>query len=314
MKTGLVYDDIYLNHDTGPHHPEKAKRLKAILETLKAKGLLNKLIRIEPVPVEKRVLEFCHESSYIDKFKNSVESSVPFLDTPECPLSPATFGAALCAVGGVLQGIDNVMEGRIKNCFCAVRPPGHRAERSKAMGFCYFNNIAVAARYIQIQHSIERVFIVDWDVHHGNGTQHIFEEDPTVFYVSFHQDPSSCYPGTGWEYETGNGKGKGYTQNFPMPPGAGEDDYLEAIKKVEQAMEKFRPGFILISAGFDAHMADPLAQMRLDAKVYEKITRRIKNIAAEYAGGRLVSVLEGGYNLKALGESVWAHIQVLMEG
>lgn len=313
MKTGLVYDDIYLNHDTGPHHPERAQRLTAILETLKSKGLFESLIRIEPVPVGKGVLESCHEVGYIETFKHSVEGSYPFLHTPECPLSPATYEVALFAVGGVLKGVDQVMEGRVKNCFCAVRPPGHHAERSKAMGFCYFNNVAIAARYIQLQYNIERVVVIDWDVHHGNGTQHIFEEDPTVFYVSFHQEPSSCYPGTGWASETGKGEGKGYTQNFPMPPGAGEAEYLAAMIKVEQTMEEFNPQFVLISAGFDAHIADPLAHIRLTGKGYEELTQRIKNIAEKHAEGRLVSVLEGGYDLKALGETVGAHIRVLMD-
>ncbi|UCF83343.1 MAG: histone deacetylase [Desulfobacteraceae bacterium] len=313
VETGLVYGEIYLRHDTGPHHPERAQRLTAILETLEAAGLLDKLLRIEPVPAEKHVLELCHESSYIDELKRAVESSRPFLHTPECPLSPATLEVALCAVGGVLKGIDQVMEGRVSNCFCAVRPPGHHAERSRAMGFCYFNNVAIAARYLQKQHSLERILVIDWDVHHGNGTQHIFEEDSAVFYTSFHQDPYSCYPGTGLASETGNNKGKGYTQNFPMPPGAGKKEYLKAMERVEQAMEKFRPQFVLISAGFDAHMADPLAHVRLTRTGYEELTRRIKSVAETHAEGRIVSVLEGGYNLKALGESVETHLRVLME-
>jgi len=313
MKTGLVYDDICLDHDTGPHHPEQPQRLTAILETLESTGLLDSLLRLEPVPAEKDIVEACHDVGYIETFKHSVEGSFPFLHTPECPLSPGTFDAALCAVGGVLKGVDQVMEGRVKNCFCAVRPPGHHAERSRAMGFCYLNNVAIAARYIQTQHALERVVVIDWDVHHGNGTQHIFEEDPTVFYVSFHQDPSSCYPGTGWASETGSGRGEGYTQNFPMPPGAGDAEYLAAMKRVELTMEEFSPQFVLISAGFDAHMADPLANISLTGNGYERLTQRIKSIAEKHGQGRLVSVLEGGYDLKALGESVEAHIRVLMD-
>ena len=181
------------------------------------------------------------------------------------------------------------------------------------MGFCFFNNVAIAARYHRKHHSIERIVVIDWDVHHGNGTQHIFEEDPTVFYASFHQEPNSCYPGTGLASETGNNKGKGYTQNFPMPPGAGKREYLKAMERVEQAMGEFRPQFVLISAGFDVHMADPLAHIRLNRKGYEELTERINNIAETYAKGRLVSVLEGGYNLKALGESVETHLRVLMK-
>lgn len=311
--TGLVYDEIYLKHDTGSHHPETGERLTAIFESLKISGLLDQLFRIEPVPAERSVLELCHESSYIDSFKTAVEGSYPFLNTPECPISPATFEVALCAVGGVLKGIDTVMGGRIRNCFCAIRPPGHHAERSRAMGFCYVNNVAIAARYLQKRYALERILIIDWDVHHGNGTQHIFEKDPSVFYISFHQDPSSCYPGTGWAEETGDGEGKGYTQNFPMSMGSGNKEYLEAMRRVEKSMEKFRPQFVLISAGFDAHMADPLAHIRLTKTGYEALTQSVKNIAKTYAESRLVSVLEGGYNLKALEESVGAHIQVLLE-
>ncbi len=311
--TGLVYGEIYLQHDTGPHHPEGPQRLTAIYETLENAGLLDKLLLIKPEPAARSFIELCHEPTYIDIFKNSVNSSLDYLHTRECPLCPATFNVALNAAGGVLKGVDKVIQGQVKNCFCAVRPPGHHAERSRAMGFCYINNVAVAARYIQKQHDLERILILDWDVHHGNGTQHIFEEDPTVFYISLHQDPSSCYPGTGWAQETGNGKGQGYTLNFPMAPGAGNEDYIEAMEKAEQAMEKFRPQFVLVSAGFDAHLADPLAHIKLTRKGYQELTRSVKNIAEIHAQGRLVSVLEGGYNLKALGESVQTHIQVLME-
>jgi acetoin utilization deacetylase AcuC-like enzyme len=295
-ETGLVYGEVYLQHETGHRHPEKPQRLTAIMETLQAAGLLDKLVRIEPAPAERSFLELCHTSRYIDEFKSAVEHSDPFLNSPECILSPATFEVALCAVGGVLKGIDNVMEGTVRNCFCAVRPPGHHAESYRAMGFCFFNNVAIAARYLQKQHAIERIAVVDWDVHHGNGTQYMFDKDPTIYFVSFHQDPSSCYPGTGKVSETGYGQGKGFTQNFPMPAGAGEEE------------------FVLISAGFDAHVADPLAHVSLTTKGYEELTRGIKSIAEGYAEGRLVSVLEGGYNLEALGESVEKHIRVLMEG
>jgi len=313
-QTGFVYDDLYLNHNTGSHHPERAQRLTAIIKALKGAGLLDKLFHIEPVPAKRNIVEMCHEPGYIDRFQNAVERSVPFLDTPECPLSPATFEAAICATGGILAGIDNVMQGNIKNCFCAVRPPGHHAERSKAMGFCYFNNIAIAAKYLQKQYSIERIAIIDWDVHHGNGTQHAFEQDPGVFYISFHQNPYTCYPGTGKASEIGTGKGQGYTLNFPMAPGAGNQDYFEAMETVEQKMENFRPEFVLISAGFDAHADDPLAHINLTTKGYEEMTRKVKGVAEDHSEGRVVSMLEGGYNLQALGESVKTHIQVLSEG
>jgi acetoin utilization deacetylase AcuC-like enzyme len=312
-ETGLVYGEVYLKHETGHRHPEKPQRLTAIIENLEATGLLDKLVLIKPAPAERSVLELCHTSSYIDEFKSAVEHSDPFLHTPECILSPATFEVALCAVGGVLTGIDRVMEGTVGNCFCAVRPPGHHAESYRAMGFCFFNNVAIAARYLQQQHGIERILIVDWDVHHGNGTQYMFDKDPTIYFISFHQDPSFCYPGTGKGSETGYGQGKGFTRNFPMPVGAGEEEYVKVLESVEQEMEKFRPQFVLISAGFDAHEADPLAHLKLTTAGYEELTRRIKSIAEGYAEGRVVSVLEGGYNLEALAESVEKHIRVLME-
>ncbi|MGD8254372.1 MAG: histone deacetylase [Syntrophobacterales bacterium] len=313
-KTGLVYGEIYLKHDTGPHHPERPQRLTAIIDSLEAAGLLNKLLQIEPAPAKRSVLELCHKSYYIDEFKSAVEDSEPFLNTPECVLSPATFEVALCAVGGVLKGIDKVIEGTVRNCFCAVRPPGHHAGSYQAMGFCFFNNVAIAAKYLQKQHAMERIVVIDWDVHHGNGTQYMFDKDPTIYFVSFHQDPSSSYPGTGKGSETGHLQGKGFTQNFPMPVGAGEKEYRKALEEVEQSMEKFRPQFVLISAGFDAHIEDPQAHLNLTAQGYEELTRRIKGIAEVHAEGRLVSVLEGGYDLKALAESVERHIRVLLEG
>ena len=312
--TGLVYGEIYLKHYTGVKHPEQPERLLAILESLESAKLLDRLFRIEPVPVERSILELCHDPGYIDEFKLAADNARLFFHTHDCPLSPRTFEAALCAVGGVLKGADMVMEGKVENCFCAVRPPGHHAGRSRAMGFCYFNHIAIAAKYLQAHHSLERIAVIDWDVHHGNGTQDILEEDHTVYYVSFHQDPSTCFPFSGKASETGKGKGEGYTRNFPVPPGAGIEEYLKAIESVEQAMEKFRPDFVLISAGFDAHIADPLAHVNLTREGFEELTRRVKTIAEAHADGRLVSVLEGGYELKALGESVAAHIQVLSEG
>ncbi|MBW2406029.1 MAG: histone deacetylase [Deltaproteobacteria bacterium] len=313
-KTGLVYDDIYLNHDTGPHHPETAERLTAIIEYLRITGLFEKLLYIEPEPAKRDIIAFCHEPHYIDKFERDVTNASSFIHTPECPLSRATFEVARYAVGGVLKGVDEVMEGRVTNCFCAVRPPGHHAERSRAMGFCYFNNVAIAAKYLQKQHHIDRIMIIDWDVHHGNGTQHIFEENSSVFYISLHQDPSTCYPGTGWAQETGKGTGKGYTLNFPMFPGSSDEAYLKAMEHVEQRMDHFKPQFVLISAGFDAHMADPLAHIRLTKNGYQALTQSVKKIAETYAEGRIVSVLEGGYSLEALKESIETHINVLMDG
>ncbi len=312
--TGLVYGDIYLKHYTGVKHPEQPERLLAILKGLEKANLLDKLFHIAPAPAERGALELCHDPGYIDAFKLAVANGALFFHTYDCPLSPRTFEVALYAVGGVLKGVDMVMEGKIVNCFCAVRPPGHHAGRSRAMGFCYFNNIAIAAKYLQVHHALERIAVIDWDVHHGNGIQDILEEDPTVYYLSLHQDPSTCYPFSGTASETGKGTGEGYTRNFPVPPGAGIEEYLKAIENVEQEMARFRPDFVLISAGFDAHIAEPLAHLNLTREGFEELTRRVKIIAETHAKGRLVSVLEGGYDLEVLRDSATAHIQVLLEG
>lgn len=219
--TGLVYGEIYLKHYTGVKHPEQPERLLAILESLESAKLLDRLFRIEPVPVERSILELCHDPGYIDEFKLAADNARLFFHTHDCPLSPRTFEAALCAVGGVLKGADMVMEGKVENCFCAVRPPGHHAGRSRAMGFCYFNHIAIAAKYLQAHHSLERIAVIDWDVHHGNGTQYILEEDHTVYYVSFHQDPSTCFPFTGKASETGKGRGERIHPELPCASGRG---------------------------------------------------------------------------------------------
>jgi acetoin utilization deacetylase AcuC-like enzyme len=216
------------------------------------------------------------------------------------------------AVGGVQSAIDAVMEGRIKNAFCAVRPPGHHALKDRAMGFCFFNNVAIAAKYIQNQHRLSKVLVVDWDVHHGNGTQAIFYDDPTVFYFSAHQSP--FYPGTGGADEKGEGKGLGFTLNVPLPAGSGDAEYLKAFEeRLKPAAAAFQPDFVLISAGFDSARDDLLGRMNLTPGGYAQLTRIVKAIAEQHCRGRLVSVLEGGYNLEALAASVEAHLRVLME-
>jgi acetoin utilization deacetylase AcuC-like enzyme len=206
------------------------------------------------------------------------------------------------------------MEGKVDNAFCAVRPPGHHAERNRALGFCFFNNIAIAAVYLLEKFGLERVAIVDWDVHHGNGTQHLFEADPRVFYLSLHEDPQYCYPGTGYRRETGKGPGLGFTLNLPFPPRSGDEDYLEALKKeaLPRLME-FAPQFLMISAGFDAHQNDPLAHMNLSRDAYRRMGQILLDLAGETAGGRLITVLEGGYNLEVLEECTEDHVRLLLD-
>ncbi len=225
-------------------------------------------------------------------------------------MSPGSYRAALQAVGGTLAAIDAVMDGRVANAFCAVRPPGHHAEPSRAMGFCLFNNVAVGARYAQQRYGLGRVLILDWDVHHGNGTQAAFYEDPTVLYVSLHQYP--WYPGTGSAEEVGTGPGEGYTLNLPMAAGRGNDEYRTAFElRIQPAVREFSPDFVLISAGFDAHRDDPLAMMNVTEAGYRAMTESVKDWASTTAQGRIVSCLEGGYNLTALADSVEAHVRCL---
>ena len=224
-KTGFLYDERYLRHDTGPNHPESPERLKAIYQGIKDADLLPKLTLIQARRAELKWIETVHSKNYIKRFEAACHSGNSTFDYPDNQICAETFETALLAVGGILDAVRLVMTGKLDNVFCAVRPPGHHAEYEGALGFCYFNNIAIAARYLQIEWGIQRVGIVDFDVHHGNGTQHIFEEDPTVFYYSIHQHPTFAFPGTGRVFETGNGEGIGTTRNYPVLPGQGDEEY-----------------------------------------------------------------------------------------
>jgi len=311
-RTGFVYSDVYLTHDTGAGHPERAARLTAIVERLKQKGLFPDLVPLKPVPASTQWITLVHTPEYVERAKQSCRSGIGYVDTPDAPASTNSYDVALMAVGGVICAVDAVTEGKARNAFCAVRPPGHHALKNRAMGFCFFNNVAIAARYIQKRHKLGKVLIVDWDAHHGNGTQAAFYDDPTVFYFSVHQSP--FYPGTGHADETGEGKGLGFTLNVPLPAGSGDADYKRAFEeKLRPAAASFKPDFVLISAGFDAAKGDLLGQMNVTPQGYAELTRIVKGIAAEHAKGRLVSVFEGGYNLDALAASVEAHVRVLME-
>ena len=311
-KTGLVYGDVYLGHRTGRSHPERPERLTAIVRRLEQSGLMARLTRLDPRPADPQWLLAVHSAEHVEKIKRGCERGAGFVDSMDTPVSRQSCEAALAAAGGVLGAVDAVVEGKLQNAFCAVRPPGHHATRSRAMGFCLFNNVAIAARYAQKKHKLGRILIVDWDVHHGNGTQAIFDDDPSVMYFSVHQHP--FYPGTGTAVERGTGKAAGTKINVPLPAGSGDAEYRAAFeKKLLPAALEFRPDLVLLSAGFDAHTGDLLGQMEVSTQGYAELTRIVCRIAGACCGGRLVSVLEGGYDLELLAESVEAHVRVLIE-
>jgi acetoin utilization deacetylase AcuC-like enzyme len=306
-----VWDDRCLLHDNGPGHPERPQRLVAIRDRLERGGTLDRLRAIAPEPAPLAALAAVHDPAYVEAMRRACGRAPVRLD-PDTSVSEGSWDAALLSAGGGLAAVDAVFDGRARAAFVATRPPGHHAERDVAMGFCLFNNIAVAARHAQDRHGIERVAIVDWDVHHGNGTQHIFEEDETLLYISTHQWP--FYPGTGARHERGRGRGLGFTLNLPLPAGSGDAVYQRAFEtEVIPALERFRPGLLMVSAGFDAHERDPLAGMALTTEGYGRLTTLLRDAAATLCGGRLVSLLEGGYDLEALAASVETHLEALME-
>lgn len=297
MKVGFVYHADFLKHDTGSH-PENAGRLVAIMNGLEKTGLIDSLIRIEPILANIEQIRYIHSSDYIQMVKDFSSIGMP-LD-PDTPTSEHSFKTALLAAGGVIAAVDAVIGG-LDSVFALVRPPGHHAEPDRGMGFCLFNNVAIAARYAQAQ-GLEKVLIVDWDVHHGNGTQKAFYEDDSVLYFSIHQSPH--FPGTGKINEIGSGKGEGFTINVPLPQGADDADFLYVFEKVLiPAARQFRPDIILVSAGQDGHRDDPLAGMNLTSEGYALMTGVVRFLAEELSGGRLILALEGGYNHKALADS-----------
>lgn len=311
--TGLVYHPTYLQHITGPGHPERPERLTAIIDDLDRSGLLQKLTRIQPRAADLNWVEAVHTPDYVNAVKKACAQGVQWMDSPDTPICSSSYDVALLAVGGVLAAIDAVMAGTVSNAFCAVRPPGHHATANKAMGFCLFNNVAIGARYVQKRWHAHKVLIVDWDVHHGNGTQQAFYSDPSVLYFSVHRFP--FYPGTGAAGERGAGDGLGYIINVPLPAASGDEAFITSFRqRLVPAADDFRPNFILISAGFDAHRDDPLGGMRMSEDGYAALTRIVMEIAGQHCNGRLVSVLEGGYNLQALARCVRAHLLQLLQG
>jgi len=310
--TGFVLSERYLDHDTGPHHPERPDRLRAVRDRLGGAGAGIRTEMIEAAPIDPALVQRVHAREYLERFHTCCAQGLRFIDTLDCAICPLSYEIALLSAGGVLAAVDAVMDGRVNNAFCAVRPPGHHAEHNAAMGFCFFNNVAIAAEHLRARHGLERVAILDWDVHHGNGTQHHFQDDPNVLYCSLHQHPWTLFPGTGFEWESGTGDGVGTTLNIPMPPGTGDDDYRRAFEEVVLPLiTDFRPEFILISSGFDAHRADPLAQINLTTEAFAWMTRQARDLAGALCHHRLVSVLEGGYNLEALADCAQAHVETL---
>ncbi|MDA8141290.1 MAG: histone deacetylase [Desulfobacteraceae bacterium] len=313
-RTGFLYDPRYLLHDTGPYHPERSERLEAIVKGITDAGLMPHLTKIKARRADQRWIETVHAPEYIHRFEEFSLSGRRTLDCDDNQMSPDTWEAANLAVGGVLEAARMIMTDEIDNAFCAVRPPGHHAERGEAMGFCYFNNVAIAAKYLQMEWKVERVGIVDFDVHHGNGTQHTFEKDASVFYYSIHQHPSFAYPGTGREFELGTEAGYGYTKNSPVLPGQGDETYQRLIQKdLVPAFQTFEPQVIIVSTGFDAHKDDEMADMSLSNDGFSWIMRTLMKMAEQHAKGRLLSVLEGGYCLERLPELAADHVKVLLD-
>ena len=308
-KAGIVFDRHLRRHDTGAGHPERPARIDAILDRLQANKTLDRLESIAPRTAVDDELALAHGRDYIELARREVLAGRSELSTGDTSISEDSFECAARAAGCVLAAVDAVLGGAISSAFCLVRPPGHHAERDRGMGFCLFNNIAIGARYAQRNYGVERVLIADWDVHHGNGTQQIFYEDPTVYFFSTHQSP--WYPGTGAANETGAGRGEGSTRNCPLPAGSGGAPVLGAFRDVlTPAAVAFRPDLVMISAGFDSRVGDPLGRFTLEDGDFAELTR----LMMELGQGRVISVLEGGYNLTGLAAATEAHVNILAGG
>jgi len=308
--SGLSYSHFFKKHNTGKEHPESVYRYDAIMNALEASQLIDESIHLDPKAADDEILLYCHSKKYLEIVKTDVENGESQLTTGDTNISKDSLKVACLAVGAVTTAVDTVILGPIKNAFCVVRPPGHHASESRGMGFCIFNNVAVGARYAQRKYGLSKILIIDWDVHHGNGTQDIFYRDASVFFFSTHQYP--WYPGTGRADETGTDAGQGTTLNCPLPAGSGRKEVLGAfVKKLLPAMENYRPEAIFISAGFDSRIDDPLGRFTLTDRDFIDLTKIVMDIADKYAEGRVISVLEGGYNLMGLSKAVMAHVDTL---
>ncbi|MDP6347755.1 MAG: histone deacetylase [Dehalococcoidia bacterium] len=310
MKVGLAYDPIYLNHDTGGH-VENASRLREVMSHLEEKGVLQRVVSLPPRPATTMELARVHTNEHIAHIEATARTGGGWLDS-DTVMSGASYEVGLYAAGGALVAVESVLRGGTESAFALVRPPGHHATSRRAMGFCLFNNIAIAARYALDHGSIGRILVVDFDVHHGNGTQDAFYDDPGVLYFSVHQSP--LYPGTGGIAETGAGEGTGANINVPLPPGCGDGEYGRAFEEVlAPAARRFQPELILVSAGYDAHWSEALALMKMTVSGFARMVSTLKRLAKEMSSGHLVLCLEGGYNLPALAASVRASLEVLLE-
>ncbi len=316
-KVAFISDPAYLEHHTGIGHPESPQRLAAIWESLHDSGLWDKLVHIEPRAASVESLLTVHRADYVEQVRQDIEAGRSVLSTGDTNICPKSYEIALLAAGGAMCAVDAVIGGQVDSAFCAVRPPGHHATASAGMGFCIFNNAAIAARHAQKVHGIERVLIVDWDVHHGNGTQEIFYDDPSVFYFSTHQFGIYPMPLThlGYPGQTGSGKGKGTNINCPLPMGVGDEEIIEAFTEhLVPAMETFSPELVIISAGFDCIASDPIGGMGATDDGIAALTRIVMNIAGKTSAlGRIVSILEGGYDPPGLASAVTTHIRTLMD-
>jgi len=307
VKTGLITSDTFQNHDTGPGHPEQIARVSVIIENFKKLNNKNILWK-KPATVSEDIIKDTHDINYIDLVKGSFpKKGFSSLDG-DTIISPGSKGAASDAVGSIIAAIDGVQNKEFKNAFCSVRPPGHHAEKNKAMGFCIYNNIAIGANYLIKKYNFKKIAILDFDVHHFNGTQDIFYDNEKVLGISTHQYP--YYPGTGSEREKGKFNN---IKNIPLPAGTNSEEYFNAFEHALKKLNEFKPEFILISAGFDAHKDDPLAQIKLETEDFYNITKRILETSKKFCNGKVVSILEGGYDLQALQDSTKRHVDALIE-
>ncbi|MDH3626203.1 MAG: histone deacetylase [Acidobacteriota bacterium] len=308
---GLVLDPLFERHDTGVGHPERPERLTLLRELFEKSGVTDRVTRVPLTRAEDASLLLCHDLEHIQRVDQACRNGERVLDGMDTAICPESAEIARHAAGTVVELCRRVAAGRLTAGFAAVRPPGHHAERDLAMGFCLFNTVAIAARWLTREGGLKRVMVFDWDVHHGNGTQHIFDDDPSVLYASVHQSP--LYPGTGAATERGVGNALGTTVNCPLPPGSGDEAFLDAIaNQVVPAAQGFKPEFILLSAGFDAHRADPLGGLEVSGEAFVEATRQMMTLSSELCDGRLVSVLEGGYDLNALAATALAHVTTML--